>query len=103
MHVFNRELVTRLYREILFREPDPSGLDHYTSRLEGRKLGRPPLPVNRVAILQERTQGRTLSQIARNHSISRAMVCKVLKQEGHKGVPQPALQSVATTGPHKPN
>jgi radical SAM protein with 4Fe4S-binding SPASM domain len=38
MHTFNRELVTRLYRQILFREPDVGGLDHYTSRLEAREL-----------------------------------------------------------------
>jgi radical SAM protein with 4Fe4S-binding SPASM domain len=38
MHAFNRALVTRLYREILFREPDSGGLDHYTSQLEARQL-----------------------------------------------------------------
>src|ERR1700730_17535608 len=38
MHAFNRGLVTRLYREILFREPDAGGLDHYTSQLEARQI-----------------------------------------------------------------
>ncbi len=50
------------------------------AKLEGRHIGRPMLQVDRDAILQDRTHGRSLRQIAKNHRISRATVCRVLAQ-----------------------
>ena len=42
------------------------------ARLEGRHIGRRPLEIDRVAVLQERARGQSLSEIAKTHSISRA-------------------------------
>ena len=50
------------------------------ARLEGRHIGRKPLEIDRVAVLHERGQGRSLGQIAKAHRISRATVSRVLKQ-----------------------
>jgi len=50
------------------------------ARLEGRQIGRPALALDREAIIGERRRGQSLGQIARNHSISRATVHRVLHQ-----------------------
>jgi DNA invertase Pin-like site-specific DNA recombinase len=51
------------------------------AKLEGRHLGRPALQVDSTAILNDRARGRSLRQIAKNHRISRATVCRVLAEE----------------------
>lgn len=49
------------------------------AKLEGRRLGRPPLIVDRSAVLRERANGRSLSQLASTFRISRASVSRLLK------------------------
>ncbi len=49
------------------------------AKLERRRLGRPPLVVDRIAVLRERANGRSLSQIASTFRISRASVSRMLK------------------------
>ncbi len=49
------------------------------AKLEGRRLGRPPLNIDRSAVLRERAQGRSLSQIASTFHMSRASVSRLLK------------------------
>jgi DNA invertase Pin-like site-specific DNA recombinase len=62
------------------------------AKLEGRQIGRRPLDLDRAAILCDRVRGLSLSQVAKAHGISRAMVSKVLRQAkdtaGHEGGPQ---------------
>jgi DNA invertase Pin-like site-specific DNA recombinase len=50
------------------------------ARLEGRRLGRPPLNVDRDALLRDRSHGQSLKQIAKLHGISKASVIRVLHQ-----------------------
>ena len=50
------------------------------ARLEGRRLGRPPLNVDRDALIRDRNQGQSLKQIAKLHGISKASVIRVLHQ-----------------------
>src|SRR5271157_2000405 len=50
------------------------------ARLEGRRIGRAPLCVGRDAILRDRERGLSLSQIAKAHRISKASVCRILKE-----------------------
>lgn len=63
------------------------------AKLEGRRIGRAPIPVNRTAILHDRERGCSLTEIAKAHGVSRALVSKVLRQArttGHEGfVPAP--------------
>jgi DNA invertase Pin-like site-specific DNA recombinase len=70
------------------------------ARLEGRRLGRPPLQVDRAALLRDRQRGMTLSELAKAHGISRGSVSRVLRQaktDGTKTCPQPRLQTVEST------
>src|SRR5207302_3548969 len=57
------------------------------ARLEGRHIGRRPLDIDRVAVLQERARGQSLSEIAETHRISRATVSRLLKQAKETPVP----------------
>ena len=50
------------------------------ARLEGRHIGRKPLTVDRGALLRERAQGRSLTQIAQTFRVSRASVSRILKE-----------------------
>jgi DNA invertase Pin-like site-specific DNA recombinase len=49
------------------------------AKLEGRQIGRRPLEVDRTAILRDRQSGMSLSDVAKAHRISKASVCRVLK------------------------
>jgi DNA invertase Pin-like site-specific DNA recombinase len=51
------------------------------ARLEGRRIGRPPLNVDRDALIRDRGHGQSLRQLAKLYGISRASVARVL--EGH--------------------
>ena len=51
------------------------------ARLEGQRLGRPPLTVNRDALISDRQRGQSLSQLAKAYGISKASVVRVLHAE----------------------
>jgi len=42
------------------------------TRLEGRRIGRAPLNVDRAAIMQDRLAGLSLTEVAKKHRVSRA-------------------------------
>jgi DNA invertase Pin-like site-specific DNA recombinase len=51
------------------------------AKLEGRRIGRRPLDVDREAILRDRYTGMSLTDVAKVHRISRAMVSKIVAQD----------------------
>jgi DNA-binding NarL/FixJ family response regulator len=58
-----------------------SASDHYWH------IGRRPLDIDRVAVLQERARGQSLSEIAETHRISRATVSRLLNQAKEADAP----------------
>jgi DNA invertase Pin-like site-specific DNA recombinase len=48
--------------------------------LEGRQIGRSRLDVNREQIVIDRRSGMSLTQVAKKHGISRASVCRLMKE-----------------------
>ena len=61
------------------------------ARLEGRRIGRAPLNVDRAAIVQDRLSGLSLTAVAKKHRVSRATVCRLVNESGRlkkTGVPQ---------------
>jgi DNA invertase Pin-like site-specific DNA recombinase len=50
------------------------------AKLEGRRIGRAPLQVDRVALLRDRQRGLSLNQLARAYKIPKASVCRVLNE-----------------------
>lgn len=49
------------------------------ARLEGRRLGRPPIEVDREAVLRDRARGLSLTELAKTHRVSRASVARILQ------------------------
>jgi DNA invertase Pin-like site-specific DNA recombinase len=50
------------------------------ARLEGRRLGRPPLHLDREAIVRDRNRGLSLRQLGQLHRASRTSILRVLQQ-----------------------
>ena len=50
------------------------------ARLEGRRIGRAPLNVDRAKIVSDRISGMSLTQVAKRHRVSRATVVRLVKQ-----------------------
>lgn len=70
------------------------------ARLEGRRIGRPPLDVDRLAITGDRRRGMSLAQIAEAHKISRASVSRILREskQSHRAS-EPAVSKPLATAP----
>jgi hypothetical protein len=65
------------------------------AKLEGRQIGRAPLQVDRVALLRDREGGKSLGDLVIAYQISKASVCRVIKdakQAVSKG-PAPATSA----------
>ena len=50
------------------------------ARLEGRQIGRARLDVDREQVICDRRSGMSLTNVAKKHSISRASVCRLMKE-----------------------
>lgn len=50
------------------------------AKLEGRQIGRSRLDVNREQVILDRRSGMSLTQVAKKHEISRASVCRLMKE-----------------------
>ena len=50
------------------------------ARLEGRQIGRARLDVDRQQVIQDRRSGMSPTQVAKKHRISRATVCRLMKE-----------------------
>jgi DNA invertase Pin-like site-specific DNA recombinase len=50
------------------------------AKLEGRQIGRSRLDVNRQQVIRDRRSGMSLTQVAKKHAISRASVCRLMKE-----------------------
>ena len=55
------------------------------AKLDGTRLGRPPLHIDREALVRDRARGHSFVQLARMHSISRTSVIRVLQQAQQGG------------------
>ena len=50
------------------------------AKLEGRRIGRTPLNINREEVVSDRRSGMSLTQVAMKHRISRASVCRLMRE-----------------------
>jgi DNA invertase Pin-like site-specific DNA recombinase len=50
------------------------------AKLEGRRIGRAPMNIDREQVVRDRRSGMSLRQVARKHGISRASVCRLVKE-----------------------
>jgi DNA invertase Pin-like site-specific DNA recombinase len=62
------------------------------ARLEGRQIGRARLDLDRRQVIDDRRSGMSLTQVAKKHGISRASVCRLMKEAtSNPDAPVPAL------------
>jgi DNA invertase Pin-like site-specific DNA recombinase len=59
------------------------------AKLEGRRIGRLPLKIDRDQVVSDRRSGQSLTQVAKKHGISRASVCRLMKESS--GSPQGSI------------
>ena len=52
------------------------------ARAEGRQIGRARLYVNREQVVRDRRSRMSLTQVAKRHGISRASVCRIVRELG---------------------
>ena|SRR6266545_974269 len=50
------------------------------AKLEGRQIGRARLDINREQVVEDRRSGMSLTAVAKKHAISRASVCRLMKE-----------------------
>jgi DNA invertase Pin-like site-specific DNA recombinase len=50
------------------------------AKLDGRRIGRTPLDVDRAAIVRDQLAGLSLTNVARKHKVSRATVCRLVNE-----------------------
>jgi len=63
------------------------------ARAEGRQIGRAKLDVDREQVIDDRRSGMSLTQVAKKHGISRASVCRLMKESSAK--PDVAVPTLA--------
>ena len=65
------------------------------AKLDGVRIGRAPMNIDRAAIVRDRLSGMTLTAVAKKWGISRSLVCKLVKrsQAGDEGsmLPPPSV------------
>jgi len=52
------------------------------AKLEGRRIGRAPLNIDRQQVVADRRSGMSLTEVAKKHRISRGTVCRLVNQCG---------------------
>jgi DNA invertase Pin-like site-specific DNA recombinase len=66
------------------------------AKLEGRQIGRARLDVDRDQVVRDRRTGLSLTLVARKHSISRASVCRLMKEANSN-----CSQAIAASSEHR--
>jgi DNA invertase Pin-like site-specific DNA recombinase len=59
------------------------------AKLEGRRIGRAPLDIDRVAVVADRLSGMSLTSVAKKYHVSRATVCRLVNEAG--GLKRPSV------------
>jgi DNA invertase Pin-like site-specific DNA recombinase len=59
------------------------------AKLEGRRIGRAPLNIDRVAVVRDRLSGMSLTDVAKKYHVSRATVCRLVNEFG--GLKKPSV------------
>jgi DNA invertase Pin-like site-specific DNA recombinase len=68
------------------------------AKLEGRQIGRTRLDVDREQVVEDRRSGLSLTQVAKRHNISRASVCRLMKETNDNRHPAVVLATSGNLG-----
>lgn len=75
----------------LIRERVRAGMRR--AKLEGRQIGRARMDVNREQVVIDRRSGMSLTEVARKHKISRASVCRLMKESSEMSHPAACINT----------
>src|SRR5271156_6694234 len=69
------------------------------AKLDGVRMGRAPMNIDRAAIVRDRLSGMTLTAVSKKWGISRSLVCKLVNRasagdEGSMPPPAPVVEAV---------
>jgi DNA invertase Pin-like site-specific DNA recombinase len=70
------------------------------AKLEGRQIGRSRLDINREQVVEDRRSGMSLTVVAKRHSISRASVCRLMKESSRNPAAAGVLASAGNFAAH---
>ena len=59
------------------------------AKLEGRRIGRAPLNIDRTQVVADRHSGMSLTQVAKKYRVSRATVCRLVNES--EGLTKPRV------------
>jgi DNA invertase Pin-like site-specific DNA recombinase len=59
------------------------------AKLEGRRIGRAPLNIDRAQVVADRLSGMSLTSVAKKYHVSRATVCRLVNASG--GLTKPSV------------
>jgi DNA invertase Pin-like site-specific DNA recombinase len=59
------------------------------AKLEGRRIGRAPLNIDRAQVVADRLSGMSLTTVAKKYHVSRATVCRLVNESG--GLRKPSV------------
>ena len=62
------------------------------AKLEGRRIGRAPLDIDRMQVVADRRAGMSLTDVAKKYRISRATVCRLVNESG--GLKKPGVSQL---------
>jgi DNA invertase Pin-like site-specific DNA recombinase len=57
------------------------------AKLEGRRIGRAPLNIDRAEVVADRLAGMSLTSVAKKYHVSRATVCRLVRESGRMKKP----------------
>jgi DNA invertase Pin-like site-specific DNA recombinase len=57
------------------------------AKLEGRRIGRAPLNIDRAQVVADRLSGMSLTSVAKKYHVSRATVCRLVNESGGRKKP----------------
>jgi DNA invertase Pin-like site-specific DNA recombinase len=66
------------------------------AKLDGVRIGRAPMNIDRAAIVRDRLSGMTLTAVSKKWDVSRSLVCKLVNRSrgGDEGFVQPPIRIV---------
>ncbi len=65
------------------------------AKLEGRRIGRKPLDIDREQVISDRRSGITLTQVAKSTGFQRRPVCRQVKESGASAAGVMLLENAA--------
>jgi DNA invertase Pin-like site-specific DNA recombinase len=72
------------------------------AKLEGRRIGREPLDVDRPAVLRDRARGLSLAELAKLYRVSPSSICRVLRDAQSELVSKEVASATSQLVENKP-